>query len=156
MAQHRRLEEVTAFKSHDGKTPGAFLGPPLKTQGELRLHSGHSHVLPHDLGGQFVYVVERRHFTLSSNADIALLAAMQVRSARDIAALVRQRRRELGWSQARLAGETGTSRDWVIEFEKAKSTVELGLALRVCKALGLTMQLAPGPSARAAARRKTA
>jgi y4mF family transcriptional regulator len=104
----------------------------------------------------FVHVVERRHFALSSNADIALMAAMQVRSARDIAALVRQRRRELGWSQARLAGETGTSRDWVIEFEKAKSTVELGLALRVCKALGLTLQAAPGPSARAGARRKTA
>lgn len=73
---------------------------------------------------------------------------MQVRSSRDIAALARQRRRELGWSQARLAQETGTSRDWVIEFEKAKSTVELGLALRVCKALGLTLQLASGPLAR--------
>lgn len=79
---------------------------------------------------------------------MAILGPMQVRSARDLAALVRQRRRELGWSQARLAEETGTSRDWVIEFEKAKSTVELGLALRACKALGLTLQVAPGPSAR--------
>lgn len=79
---------------------------------------------------------------------MTILSCMQVRSARDIAALVRQRRRQLGWSQARLAEETGTSRDWVIEFEKAKSTVELGLALRVCKVLGLTLQLASGPSAR--------
>jgi y4mF family transcriptional regulator len=85
---------------------------------------------------------------LSPNVDIAILGCMQVRSARDIAALVRQRRRQLGWSQARLAEETGTSRDWVIEFEKAKSTVELGLALRVCKALGLTLQLVSGPAAR--------
>jgi transcriptional regulator with XRE-family HTH domain len=76
-----------------------------------------------------------------------MLGCMQVRSSRDIAALAGQRRRELGWSQARLAQETGTSRDWVIEFEKAKSTVELGLALRACKALGLTLQLASGPLA---------
>jgi DNA-binding XRE family transcriptional regulator len=52
-----------------------------------------------------------------------------------------------------LAEETGTSRDWVIEFEKAKSTVELGLALRVCKALGLTLQLVSGPAARTSGKR---
>jgi hypothetical protein len=40
--------------------------------------------------------------------------------------------------------EQDRSRDWVIEFEKAKSTVELGLVLRVGKALGLTLQLASG------------
>jgi hypothetical protein len=45
------------------------------------------------------------------------------------------------------------SRDWVIEFEKAKSTVELGLALRVCKALGLTLQLVSGPAARTSGKR---
>jgi y4mF family transcriptional regulator len=106
------------------------------------------------LGASLVHVVERRHFVLSSYDDIALLAAMQVRTTRDIAALVRQRRRELGWSQARLAGETGTSRDWVIEFEKAKSTVELGLALRVCKALGLTLRLTADPPGRGGPRRK--
>jgi y4mF family transcriptional regulator len=106
------------------------------------------------LGASLVHVVERRHFVLSSYDDIALLAAMQVRTTRDIAALVRQRRRELGWSQARLAGETGTSRDWVIEFEKAKSTVELGLALRVCKALGLTLRLTADPPGHGGPRRK--
>jgi y4mF family transcriptional regulator len=100
-----------------------------------------------------VNVVVRRHFDLSPNADMAILSCMQVRSARDIAAMVRQRRRQLGWSQARLAEETGTSRDWVIEFEKAKSTVELGLALRACKALGLTLQLVSGPSARTSGKR---
>jgi hypothetical protein len=52
-----------------------------------------------------------------------------------------------------LAEETGTSRDWVIEFEKAKSTVELGLALRVCKALALALQLAPDPSSRTGGQR---
>ena len=81
---------------------------------------------------------------------------MQVRSAREMAALVRQQRRSLGWSQARLAGETGTSRAWVIEFEKAKSTVELGLALRVCKALGLTLRLTADPPTRGGPRRKDA
>lgn len=76
-----------------------------------------------------------------------MLVFMNVRNPREIAALVRQRRRELGWTQARLAEETGTSRDWVIEFEKAKSTVELGLALRVFKALGQTLQLTDDPPA---------
>ncbi len=75
---------------------------------------------------------------------------MQVRTAREIAALVRQRRRQLGWSQVRLAGETGTSRTWVIEFEKGKSTVELGLALRVFKALGLGLRLEASRAVRVA------
>jgi transcriptional regulator with XRE-family HTH domain len=66
---------------------------------------------------------------------------MDVRTARDLAALVRHRRRALGWSQARLAAETGTSRDWIIQFEKAKSTVELGLALRALKAVGVALQV---------------
>jgi len=75
---------------------------------------------------------------------------MQVRTAREIAALVRQRRRQLGWSQVRLAKETGTSRTWVIELEKAKATVELGLALRVFKALGLELRMEASPTIRAA------
>jgi len=82
-----------------------------------------------------------------------MFGCMPARSGRDIAALARQRRRELGWSQGRLAEETGTSRDWVIEFDKAKSIVELGLAWRVGKAHGLTLQLASGPAARTSGRR---
>lgn len=75
---------------------------------------------------------------------------MQVRTAREITALVRQRRRELGWSQVRLAKETGTSRTWVIGFEQAKATVELGLALRVFKVLGLSLRLEAAATVRVA------
>jgi transcriptional regulator with XRE-family HTH domain len=65
-----------------------------------------------------------------------------------IAALVRQRRRQLGWSQVRLAKETGTSRTWVIELQIAKATVELGLALRALKALGLELRIEASPTLR--------
>ena len=73
---------------------------------------------------------------------------MQVRTARKIAALVRQRRRQPGWSQVRLAKETGTSRTWVIELQIAKATVELGLALRALKALGLELRIEASPTLR--------
>lgn len=79
---------------------------------------------------------------------------MDLRTARDLAAVVRRQRRAAGWSQARLAEETGTSRDWVIQFEKAKSTVELGLALRALKALGLSLRLAEPPPDHAPRKRK--
>jgi HTH-type transcriptional regulator / antitoxin HipB len=66
---------------------------------------------------------------------------MKIRTTRDLAAVVRQRRRQLDWSQARLATASGVGRDWIVQFEKGKSTVELGLVLRILKALSLTILL---------------
>jgi len=64
---------------------------------------------------------------------------MKIISARDIAALVKQERKKLGWTQAELAMRSGVSRDWVIALEKGKPTLELGLVLRALKALGLSL-----------------
>ena len=69
---------------------------------------------------------------------------MQVRNARDVGLLIKDRRRRLSLSQADLARSIGTSRHWVMHVEAGKPTVELGLVFRVLSALGLTCNLRPG------------
>ena len=68
---------------------------------------------------------------------------MDVRSARHLGALVRARRLELDWSQARLAKASGVSRQWVVAFEAGKPTAELGNVLRTVQATGLVLDLVP-------------
>ena len=64
---------------------------------------------------------------------------MLVKTTRDIAALVRDRRTQLGWSQGDLAGRVGVSRRWILELESGKSTTHLALVLRTVKELGLVL-----------------
>jgi y4mF family transcriptional regulator len=66
---------------------------------------------------------------------------MKVRSIRDLAAVVRGRRTDLGLSQAELAARAGVSRKWIYQFEAGKPTAELGLILRVLDALGLVLDV---------------
>ncbi len=66
---------------------------------------------------------------------------MKVRSIRDLAAVVRGRRRDLGLSQAELATRAGVSRKWIYQFEAGKPTAELRLILRVLDALGLVLDV---------------
>jgi transcriptional regulator with XRE-family HTH domain len=73
---------------------------------------------------------------------------MKTKTARDVAALARRRRGEIGWSQARLAEAVGVGREWIIDFEKGKSTVEWGLVLRTLKELNLQLDLSPALPAR--------
>lgn len=70
---------------------------------------------------------------------------MNVRSAPHLGDVIRARRLELDWSQARLATEAGVSRQWVVAFEAGKPTAEIGAALRTIRALGLTLDLVPLP-----------
>jgi HTH-type transcriptional regulator/antitoxin HipB len=72
---------------------------------------------------------------MSSYAD----AIMDVGSIRDLAALTRGRRRELGLSQAELAARARVSRQWVNAFESGKATAEVGLVIRLLDALELRM-----------------
>lgn len=67
---------------------------------------------------------------------------MKTKTVRDVAALARKRRRELGLAQAQLASAVGVGREWIIDFEKGKSTVEWGLVFRTLKELGLEIDLA--------------
>lgn len=66
---------------------------------------------------------------------------MKVRSIRDLAAVVRGRRRDLRLSQAELAARAGVSRKWIYQFEGGKPTAELRLILRVLDALGLALDV---------------
>ncbi len=66
---------------------------------------------------------------------------MKIRSIRDLAAVVRGRRRDLGLSQAELAVRAGVSRKWIYQFEGGKPTAELRLILRVLDALGLVLDV---------------
>jgi DNA-binding XRE family transcriptional regulator len=52
-----------------------------------------------------------------------------------------ERRRHLGWSQSHLAKKAGVGRDWVVQFEKGKVTVEWGLVVRALRELGLSLEL---------------
>ena len=64
---------------------------------------------------------------------------MRVQSARDRGALIRERRKALGWDQQQLAARIGASRLWVSEMENGKPTVQLDLALRALDALGVRL-----------------
>ena len=64
---------------------------------------------------------------------------MRIKTVETLGALVRDQRRQRGWSQSRLADKIGASRLWVGQFEKGKETVELGLVLKALRALDLSL-----------------
>ena len=61
----------------------------------------------------------------------------------ELGQLLRQRRQELGLSQAQLAERIGTSRQWVGKVEAGREGSELGLVLKALKALQLEVQVLP-------------
>lgn len=74
---------------------------------------------------------------------------MNVSSLRDLAAIVRGRRRDLGFSQAQVAMRAHVSRQWVSEFETGKATAEIGLVIRLLDALDLRLTVTDGGASRA-------
>ncbi|MGE3669402.1 MAG: helix-turn-helix domain-containing protein [Polyangiaceae bacterium] len=68
---------------------------------------------------------------------------MLLTTPKELGALVRQRRRDLGLTQAAVAERAGVRRLWIHSLEHGKSTVELGLVLRVLKALELSLDVVP-------------
>ena len=72
---------------------------------------------------------------------------MQVRTTREMAALVRDRRHGLGWTQAHLAAEAGVTRAWVVGLEGGKASIEFGLVLRTLAVLGLVADVIDAPVA---------
>jgi y4mF family transcriptional regulator len=68
-------------------------------------------------------------------------SSMQISRTEDISALVRQRRRELGLTQMQLATKLGVSQKYISHLETGKDTLQLGLVLRVLKALGVTVSV---------------
>ncbi len=72
---------------------------------------------------------------------------MRIRSPRDLGLLVRERRQELRFTQARLAASVGVSRKWIIDLEAGKRSAELGLVLRTLNVIGLDVDIRPRSAA---------
>jgi HTH-type transcriptional regulator / antitoxin HipB len=73
---------------------------------------------------------------------------VQVRTARDVGAVIRGERRRRGWTQAQLADAAGVTRAWVIAIEQGKRTAELGLVLHTLAALDVIADIVPTPPQR--------
>jgi HTH-type transcriptional regulator/antitoxin HipB len=65
---------------------------------------------------------------------------MRIRTPRDIGALIRDRRRQLGLDQTTLAARVGVSRKWIVDVEKGKPGAQLGLVLRTLNALDIALE----------------
>lgn len=65
---------------------------------------------------------------------------MRIRSTEDLGAVVRERRRELGVSQAELAERADVTRQWIIRFERGTTDVSLAKAISVLRVLGLELR----------------
>lgn len=74
---------------------------------------------------------------------------MRIRSTRDLAAVVKGRRKDLAISQAELAQRAGVARKSISELESGKTQPELALVLRVLEQLGLDIEVGRGADARA-------
>lgn len=70
---------------------------------------------------------------------------MRIYTPKDFGSLIRQSRKDQGFTQAQLADLAGVSRDWIIRLEQGKRTVELGLAMRTLRALKLQLRVQPEP-----------
>lgn len=73
---------------------------------------------------------------------------MQIRTASDIGALIRDQRKKQKLDQADLAKKVGVNRRWVLEVERGKPRAEVGLVLKTLHALGLTLLIEGGTAAR--------
>jgi y4mF family transcriptional regulator len=67
---------------------------------------------------------------------------MRVHRATDLGHLVRERRRQLGLTQAQLAEQAGVSRAWLLSVEQGHERVELGLVLQLLSTLGMSLDVA--------------
>lgn len=74
---------------------------------------------------------------------------MIINSAKEFGILVRSERKKLGWSQEKLAEKVGVSPLWVSQFERGKSSAQIGIVVRTLKTLGIKLwagEQAPTPS----------
>lgn len=62
---------------------------------------------------------------------------MKIQSPQQLGVLVRLERTKRKWTQAELAERVGVKPLWVSEFERGKTTAQIGLVFRTIKALGL-------------------
>jgi HTH-type transcriptional regulator/antitoxin HipB len=66
---------------------------------------------------------------------------MQIRTAKDIGALIRDQRKKQKLDQAELAEKVGVNRRWILEIERGKPRAEIRLVLKTLDALGLILSI---------------
>lgn len=66
---------------------------------------------------------------------------MFVNSVIELGALVRYERKKRNWSQQELATKVGVKPLWISQFERGKSTAQVGLVLRTLKTLDIVLQV---------------
>lgn len=71
---------------------------------------------------------------------------MHIRSAADLGAIIRDRRKRLKLHQSSFAKRIGVSRQWVIEVEHGHARAELGLVLRALAALDVDLDASSEPT----------
>lgn len=64
----------------------------------------------------------------------------KIGSVKDLASFVRNHRKQLGMTQADLAGASGLGVRFVGDLERGKSTCELGKTLQVLTMLGIELE----------------
>lgn len=75
---------------------------------------------------------------------------MRVRTRKELGQLIREHRRNLGLTQAKLAEIVGVNRRWVIQVEQAKTSADLRTLLRAFRALGVDLHVRPRETSAAA------
>jgi len=68
---------------------------------------------------------------------------MLLRSDEDLGPLLREARKDRGWSQDKLKDAVGVSRQWVSMVENGKTSVAFDLVVRAFHALGYTIRIDP-------------
>ncbi len=69
---------------------------------------------------------------------------MKLETARDLAAVVRGRRTDLGLSQHQLASQAEVSRSWLAKLELARPSAEFSRLVALLDSLGLKLEVSPG------------
>ncbi len=65
---------------------------------------------------------------------------MKITSSKDFGKAMRERRKELGYTQAYLAEYTGFSTSFISNLENGKETAELGKAIFLMNLLGIDLE----------------
>ena len=97
---------------------------------------------------RYVIGFDRMHSKTACDRMLWHYPFMIVRSVKDLGALGRDCRKQLGWSQSELASKIGAQRLWVSQFEAGKTTAHIGLVMRALRALDLELQIEQAPSAK--------
>jgi len=84
---------------------------------------------------------------MSATTDMGIMSSMKelnLRTAEQLGAVIRLKRKEKDLTQSELAKLLGAERKWVINLESGNSKAEIGLVLRALDALNLRASLTDG------------